>query len=112
MQNTVILVTRNGVGSTDEKFQQVMFGNSVELISENERLPGALCCHTDGVKLVCECSYVIPELPQLEGNGVHPIICSTGVNYFEMTTKVKVRIVGGMADILRAQIKAEKVISI
>jgi len=34
------------------------------------------------------------------------------LNYFDLTEKVKVGIVGGMGDILEAQMRAEKVITI
>jgi intracellular sulfur oxidation DsrE/DsrF family protein len=112
MQNTVILVTSNGMGNADEKLQQLLFGKYVELLSQNDRLPGAFCFYTDGVKLVCEDSPVIEGLRRLESNGVRLIICSTCLTYFELTEKVQVGIVGGMGDILEAQMKAEKVITI
>jgi hypothetical protein len=40
------------------------------------------------------------------------IVCSTCLNYFNLTDKVQVGIVGGMGDILEAQIKADKVITL
>jgi hypothetical protein len=43
---------------------------------------------------------------------VRLIVCSTCLNYFGLTDKVKVGIVGGMADILEAQVRAEKVITL
>jgi hypothetical protein len=112
MHNTVILVTSNGMGKADETLQQLLFGKYVELLSQSEGLPGAICFYTDGVKLVCEGSSVIEGLRQLEGKGVRLIICSTCLNYFALTSNVQVGIVGGMGDILEAQIKAEKVITI
>ena len=112
MQNVVILLTSNGMGNADEKLQQLLFGKYIELLGRNESLPGALCFYTDGVKLVCEGSPFIEGLRQLEGKGVRLIICSTCLNYFELPEKVQVGIVGGMGDILEAQMKAEKVITI
>jgi len=112
MKNTVILVTNNGMGNADKKLQQLLFGKYIELLSQNGNLPAALCFYTDGVKLVCEGSPVIEGLRNLENNGVRLIVCSTCLNYFELTTKVQVGIVGGMGDILEAQMKAEKVITI
>ncbi|MGE5378982.1 MAG: DsrE family protein [Bacteroidota bacterium] len=40
------------------------------------------------------------------------ICCSTCLDYFGLSEKVKVGIVGGMGDIIEAQAKAEKVITI
>ena len=112
MENTVILVTNNGMGKADEKLQQLLFGKYVELLLQNEILPAALCFYTDGVKLVCEGSPVMEGLRNLENKGCRLIVCSTCLNYFELAGKVQVGIVGGMGDILEAQMKAEKVITI
>lgn len=112
MENTVILVTNNGMGKADEELQQLLFGKYVELLLQNENLPAALGFYTDGVKLVCEGSPVIQQLRNLENKGVRLIICSTCLNYFDVAEKVQVGIIGGMGDIIEAQIKAEKVITI
>ncbi len=112
MENTVILVTNNGMGKADEKLQQLLFSKYIELLLQTESLPAALCFYTDGVKLVCEGSPVIEQLRGLENKGIRLIICSTCLDYFDLTEKVQVGIVGGMADIIEAQVKAEKVITI
>ena len=112
MENTVILVTNNGMGNADEKLQQLLFNKYVELLLQDESLPAALCFYTEGVKLVCEGSPALEHLKNLESKGIRLIICSTCLDYFELTGKVRVGIVGGMGDILEAQVKAEKVITI
>jgi hypothetical protein len=43
---------------------------------------------------------------------VRLVICSTCLDYFHLTEKVRVGIIGGMGDILEAQTRAEKVITI
>jgi hypothetical protein len=112
MENTVILITRNGMGTADDKLQQLLLDKYIELLLQNEYLPNALCFYTDGVKLVCEGSPVLEGLRQLESKDVRLIVCSTCLQYFELTAKLQVGIVGGMGDILEAQRKAEKVITI
>lgn len=112
MENTVILVTNNGMGNADEKLQQRLFNKYVELLVQNESLPAALCFYTEGVKLVCEGSPVLDQLQTLESKGVRLIVCSTCLDYFELTDRVRVGIIGGMGDILEAQVKAEKAITI
>ena len=112
MKNTIILVTNNGMGKADEKLQQTLAGKYFELLAQNGSLPAAICFYTDGVKLVCEGSPVIEQLRGLESKGVRLIVCSTCLNYFNLSEKVQVGIVGGMGDILEAQIKADKVITI
>jgi intracellular sulfur oxidation DsrE/DsrF family protein len=112
MSNTVLLVTNNGMGNADETLQRLLMGKYLELLAHNDGLPAAICFYTDGVKLVCEGSPVIGQLRALEDKGVRLIVCSTCLNYFNLGEKVRVGIVGGMSDILEAQIKADKVITI
>jgi len=55
---------------------------------------------------------VLGQLKALEEKGVRLIVCSTCLEYFNLVDKVKVGIVGGMTDIIEAQMKAEKVITL
>jgi intracellular sulfur oxidation DsrE/DsrF family protein len=112
MNNTVILITNNGIGKADEKLQQILVGKYFELLVQNGSLPAAICFYTDGVKLVCDGSPAIEQLRGLENKGVRLIVCSTCLNYFDLSEKIQVGIVGGMGDILEAQVKAEKVITL
>ena len=112
MKNTVIIVNNNGMGKADETLQQTLFAKYIELIQQNGELPAAFCFYADGVKLVCEGSPVIGKLHELEAKGVRLIVCSTCLNYFNMQDKVQAGIVGGMGDIIEAQVKAEKVITL
>ena len=112
MQNAVLLVTNNGSREADENLQELLFSKYLELLLQNVHLPAAQCFYTDGVKLVCEGSPVMERLRDLENKGARLIICSTCLKYFDLTDKVQVGIVGGMGDIIEAQMKAEKVITI
>jgi hypothetical protein len=112
MKDTVILFANNGMGSADEKLQLTLAGKYLELIAENGDLPNAICFYTDGVKMVCDDSPVLGQLRALDEKGVRLIICGTCLNYFNLIGKVQVGIVGGMGDIIEAQMKAEKVITL
>lgn len=100
------------MGSADAALQHKLLDTYLRLLVENESLPAAICFYTEGVKLVVEDSPFLERLAQLEQRGVRLIICSTCLSYFELTDKVRVGIVGGMPDILEAQIKASKVITL
>ena len=110
--NAVILITREGIGSADASLQHKLLDTYLNLLLQSESLPGAMCFYTDGVKLVVEGSPHLERLSEIERRGVRLIICSTCLNYFGLTDKVRVGIVGGMPDILEAQIKAAKVITL
>ena len=112
MENTVLLVTKNGLGSADDNLKQLLFNKYLELLLQHESLPNSICFYTEGVKAVCQGSLAIEALRQLESRGVRLIVCATCLSYFELTDQLRVGIIGGMGDILEAQMKAEKVITI
>ena len=112
LANTVILITREGIGFADVVLQHKLFSTYLKLLLENDSLPAVLCFYTDGVKLVVAGSPFLEQLSQLEQRGVRLISCSTCINYFELGDKVRVGIVGGMPDILEAQTRASKVITL
>ena len=112
MNDTVVLITGNGMGSGETELQQRLVVTYLELLLENGTLPGAICFYTDGVRLVVQGSPALDPLRQLEARGVHLIVCQTCVNYYSLADRVQVGVVGGMGDILAAQAKAAKVITL
>lgn len=112
LKDAVILVTREGMGSADAVLQQKLLDTYLALLLENATLPGAICFYTEGVKLVVEGSLLLERLAEVERNDVRLIVCSTCLNYYGLTEQVRVGIVGGMPDIIEAQAKASKVITL
>lgn len=112
MQDTVIQITNNGMGKGDQALQHKLIVKYLELIQMNRELPNAITFYTDGVKLVVEGSPALEQLRSLENKGVRLVICSTCLEYYGLTGQVRVGIVGGMTDIIEAQVNAEKVITL
>ena len=110
--NTIILITREGMGSAEPALQHKLLDTYLKLLIENNWLPAAICFYTEGVKLVVEGSPLLGRLSEIEQKGVRLILCSTCLNYFGLSEKVRVGIVSGMPDILEAQSKASKVITL
>jgi selenium metabolism protein YedF len=112
MKNAVLLITNNGIGEGPEELQLMLVGKYLQLLLQNDSLPAAICFYTEGIKLTVEGSPVLEQLHELEKRGVRLIVCSTCLNYYNLADKVKVGIVGGMTDILEAQNRAEKVVTL
>lgn len=113
MKNTTILCTKFGMGQTNHpELGMKLIQKYLSLLLESNELPPVICFYTDGVKLVTTGSPVIEQLKQMEAKGVRLVVCSTCLDMMGLTDQVQVGIVGGMTDIIEAQIKAEKVITI
>jgi len=110
--NTIILITRYGMGDADQELQLKLITTYFKLLDDSNVNPAAICFYTDGVRLVVDGSPVLETLKSLEMKGVRLIICSTCLNYLNLTDKVQVGIVGGMTDIIEAQRRADKVITL
>jgi len=110
--DTVLLITRNGMGDAEPALQHKLITTYLKLLDENNILPAAICFYANGVRLVVEGSPVIDLLKSLEAKGVRLVLCSTCLNYYNLTEQVKIGIVGGMTDILEAQHRASKVITL
>ena len=108
----MILVTNNGMGKADLPLGQKLIGKYFELLALHTDLPAAIFFYTEGVKLVIDDSPVLGQLKALEAKGVRLIVCSTCLDYFSIANRVQIGIVGGMPDIIEAQMMAEKVITI
>lgn len=112
MNNTVLIITHNGMGTAADPLPQILIRKYLELINHNDLLPNSICFYTEGVRLVCEGSPVLEQLSALETRGVRLIVCSTCLNFLDLENEVRVGIMGGMTDIIEAQVKADKVITL
>ena len=108
--NTVLLVSNYGMGNSTEELQLNLLKKYFTLILEADTLPNSICFYTEGVRCVGEDSPLLPQLTALEKRGVRLIICNTCLTSLGITAQVG--IVGGMPDIIEAQMSAEKVISL
>ena len=107
----VLVLKTNGMGDTSEQpLKEKLIKTYLNLVSQMQPLPKAICCYTDGVRLACEGSPVLEELTALEGKGVRLILCQTCLDYFGLAEEVRVGIVGGMGDIITAMWEADKVV--
>lgn len=110
--DTTILVNRNGMGDADPELQMKLIQTYFRLLDESNTLPGVVCFYAEGVHLVVEGSPLMETLASLEAKGVRLVVCNTCLNFYGLIEQVKVGIVGGMTDIIEAQRRADKVITI
>lgn len=100
------------MGQAEPELRQKLVHTYLTMLLDNQPLPLAICLYAEGVRLAVEGSPVLDVLKSLQERGVYLIICSTCVGYYNLREQVQVGIVGGMHDILEAQMRAEKVITL
>ena len=110
--DSVLLITRTGMGEADPELQIKLIQTYFKLLDESDLLPAVVCFYAEGVHLVVEGSPVLESLQSLEAKGVRLIICNTCLNFYGLNGQVAVGITGGMTDIIEAQQRAVKVITL
>ena len=110
--STRVMLTHDGRGCGDGELDAKLLTTWLTLLVESDMQPGAIAFYTAGVKLVVEGSPYLDLRRALEERGVPLIVCTTCLKHYGLFEKVKVGIVGGMNDIIAAQWKAEKVITL
>ena len=110
--SVLIQIIHDGMGAADPTLQHTLLRKYLLLLQENGTLPEAICFYTSGVKMVVEGSPVLDVLQALESCGVRLIVCKTCLDSFGLFNQVRVGTVGGMGDIIAAQLLADKVITL
>lgn len=100
------------MGQADQALQSTLIDKYLQLLVASDLHPAIICFYAEGVKLVISDSPVIDSLRILESRGVHLVVCATCLNFYHLQDQNVVGIVGGMGDILEAQWRADKVITL
>ncbi|MHC4550261.1 MAG: hypothetical protein ACYTEZ_15935 [Planctomycetota bacterium] len=113
MKDTVILVTRMGLGTTeDAAFGVEMLDKLFHTLEKQEAKPRAICFYTEGVRCVAEGSPLVMGLALLEGMGVMLVSCLTCLERFGLADEVAVGSTGGMDVIVGLLGEAGKVVTV
>lgn len=111
-QKTTILITRNGMGHADPALQTTLIETYLRTLNESAEKPAEICFYAEGVHLVAEGSPVVHLLELLADKGVKLTVCSTCLNFYDLMEKVAVGDKATMVDIVEAQMRADKVITL
>jgi selenium metabolism protein YedF len=110
--NTLLQITKDGMGDGSDELGLKLINNYLKLISADNQLPKIIVFYNSGVKLICEGSPALEALQTLEEKGVKMLACKTCLDFFGISEKIKVGTVGSMPDIITLQYSADKVINL
>lgn len=112
ISNTTVLINRKGMGQADPELQITLVQTYLRTLNEAAEYPAEICFYAEGVHLVVEGSPVLHLLGFLAAKGVRLTVCSTCLNYYGLTDQVVVGHKGTMVEIVEAQMRADKVITL
>ena len=90
MPSKTMLIQSGVLGRGDDELGTLLMANFLRLLGESKDKPAALVFWNTGVRLVCEGSWALGHLKKLEEQGVEILACTTCLEYFELTEKLKI----------------------
>ncbi|MFH1032539.1 MAG: sulfurtransferase-like selenium metabolism protein YedF [Chloroflexota bacterium] len=89
MVSRVFFIQSEGMGRGDDQLGRLLMANFLRLLGESREKPKTLVFLNAGVRLVCEGSPVLNHVQKLVEQGVEILACTTCLEYFELTDKLK-----------------------
>jgi len=107
-----IVINSERMGQGENELTTLLMGNFLRSLVSSEIKPEFLIFYASGVKLVSEGSAHLETLTSLENLGVQILSCSTCLNFYGLTDKVKVGKKSNMAEIVEVLFKSEGSVTI
>jgi peroxiredoxin family protein len=89
-----------------------MLEKFLHTLEVGERKPKAICFYTEGVKILCTGSSLVPGLKLLEGMEIRLAACGSCLDYFGLTEELQVGDVVGMNEIVALMMEADSIITV
>ena len=111
-EKTLVLITKNTVGSGDDVLGAGLMLNFLNTLNEMGKALWRLVFLNSGVKLTIEGAETLPGIQHLEAQGVSVLVCGTCLNHFKLLEQKRVGETTNMLDIVTSLQLADKVISL
>jgi selenium metabolism protein YedF len=111
-QKIMVMVATDRLGYGDNELGQKLMQSFLKTLKEIGDELWRLIFVNNGVKLTIRGSEVLPDLKELEGQGIPILVCGTCLNHFDLMDKKQVGETTNMLDIVTAMQLSDKVINV
>jgi selenium metabolism protein YedF len=112
IKKIMVMVATDRIGHGDDELGIKLMKSFLKTLKEMGDELWRLVFVNNGVKMTIADSEVLPVLKELEGQGIHILVCGTCLTHFDLLDKKKVGETTNMLDIVTAMQLADKVINI
>lgn len=109
-KNTVIVISSQFMGTGDDMLGALLMKGFIYALTQQDTLPKCILLYNGGAKLSIEGSTSLPDLQELETQGVEILTCGTCLKHYELEDKLGVGTVTNMYEIVEKQMQATSVI--
>lgn len=107
----VYVISSPSMGRGSDELGWALLQTYIQTIKDVEPLPAKILFYNEGVRLVAEESGALEGLRALQKKGVEILVCGTCLDFFKLTSAIKVGQISNMYDIMSAVNSAAKVAS-
>jgi selenium metabolism protein YedF len=107
----VYVVSAASMGRGSDELGWALLQTYIQTIKDIDPLPVKILFYNEGVRLVAEESGALDALRALQEKGVEILACGTCLDFFKLTSAIKVGHISNMYDIMSAVNSAAKVVS-
>ncbi len=107
----VYVISSASMGRGSDELGWALLQTYIQTIKDVVPLPAKILFYNEGVRLVAEESGALNALRALQKQGVEILACGTCLDFFKLTSAIKVGKISNMYDIMSAVNGAAKVVS-
>ena len=111
-QKIMVMIASEQMGKGDDELGSKLIKNFIKTLKEMGKDLWRLVFVNGGVKFTIDDSDILPDIKELEDEGVHILVCGTCLNYFKLLERKKVGETTNMLDIVTSMQLADKVINL
>jgi selenium metabolism protein YedF len=109
MSSKTILIGSEGLGRGDDALGKVLMTTFLRVLADSPDRPKTIVFWNRGVHLLCQDSEALGYIIKLQGDGVEILGCSTCLEYFKLTDKLKAGKPTTMARSIQSMMSTEMV---
>lgn len=107
----VYVISSSSMGRGNDELGWALLQTYIQTIHKVKPLPAKILFYNGGVRLVAEKSGALNALCSLQEQGVEILACGTCLDFFSLTSKIKVGRISNMLEIMSAVSGAAKAVS-
>ncbi len=109
-QTDHLMIVTESLGQGSQDLGKQLMKAYLYTLARSEHKLKRISFLNSGVKLSCEGSEVLEDLKLLEQQGVKIHSCGTCLNFYGLTEKIQIGVIGNMQSIVDAQMQSNTVV--
>lgn len=108
----IVVIDSEFMGKGDNKLGTNLLKSFIYTLASSEEFPTKIIMYNSGVKLAVDGSAVLADLKKLQNVGVEILVNDTSLEYYGLKDKLAVGKLISMADLIKIQVEARKIIKL